>query len=54
MDRLKALASIIKKNLKTSMLKLQIYPGISNRTKQKLSKNFDPGLNTDHIAAFLD
>jgi len=54
MDRLKALAGIIKKNLKASILKLQIYPGVSNRTKQKLAKNFDPGLNTDHIVAFFD
>ena len=54
MDRLKALAGIIKKNLKASILKLQIYPGVSNRTKQKLAKNFDRGLNTDHIVAFFD
>ena len=46
MDRLKALAGIIKKNLKANILKLQIYPGVSNRTKQKLTTS-KPCAKTD-------
>lgn len=54
MDRREEVAKIVKDYLKLGWSKEHYYPNITNKIVAKLAKYFDPGINPNSIAAFID
>lgn len=54
MDRREEIASIVRNNLGLGWSKTHYYPEIQNKVVAKLTKYFDPGINTNAIAVFID
>lgn len=54
MDKREEMMEIVKSDLSITWGKVYYYPHISDKTKAKITKNFDANVNTNNIVAFYD
>lgn len=54
MDRRKEMADIVRENMEFGWTKTHYYPMIPSKVMASLAKHFDPAINTNSIAAYVD